>query len=425
MSLRVGQPTQSYSWENVKVTKQTSTTVQYRLSKESWRRLEDIRNGFMKQIQSLETQRDEQTRSRLEQGEKLENIHKDLNGLQSQIDALYTASFEAEQNMLAQVDPSEIVSKVSTPLHAPDGFSPAQRPLADATTPVRERLKEDKSTAESTSVSRQRKRKPLAEKSGFQPLFANNPSMSNSLRRKGDRLTISESGKLEQLMQHIEERKEALAEQKQLLVENTLARGGSLEDIEEPLKGFEEQMLALDEQLAEALSRQTQLMAEELHPKRGGEEKKAETDPRQDSPEGRIFQLSHLASRMAVSETALKTSGEVKGASRIATAELKLDDLRVETRYYRRIAEEKIAGLARGESGGKPSPAEMQSMRAARRAYAKEMRQVERETAQEIARLDEMGAENLGEVQESLRPAPPEQEEPGEEKEMAPSGQEA
>ncbi len=279
-------------------------------------------------------------------------------------------------------------------------ISRATRQDNPAPTPgYRAKQNEAENTARLAASGKRVQKKGKAEKSGFQPLGQNNPSMRLGGFARTDKSAFSQQGKLTQLLERLDERKEALIEQKNQLVESTLARGGTLEDIEEPLKGLDEQLDELSQIMTDAMSETIQLQAEQRKP--GGKEKEDKPAPAdaETDPASKMQALSGLSAQMETSEIVLKAGKEASGSARVATAQLKNDDLRMETRLYRRKAEA-------AASGEKISGPEMRSMQSARKAYAKQLHQVEVDIAAKTTELTGTAAENLSEVQRALTGQP-------------------
>ena len=258
---------------------------------------------------------------------------------------------------------------------------------------------------------------------GFAPqsLWQNNPSMRSSLPQKNAPGALGAANKLALLLQQLDERKEALLEQRGKLVENTLARGGSMEDIEEPLKGFDEQMLELNRLTEDAISRYTQLQAENRKP---AEKEKAtltdETTPTEDEPAERIHLLSGLSADLQNSKALVQTKGRVQSAAGVATAQLKNQELLLESRLSRLRVRQ--AGTAFGNNGSvryKESAPESRYLSVGLRAYQKQLADIGREAKNQSTQLAKAASTNLQEVQQALESKDNQQDEPKKGQDMA------
>lgn len=285
----------------------------------------------------------------------------------------------------------------------------AQRAKAEADIQATEAKWEDvemeEPTKRSSSSGRSRREKAAAarRKSNHTPLFQNNAALAN-LQRK-DSVSISNNGRMAQLIERLQAQKEAILEQKNALVEKTLDSGMTLEDIEEPLEAFDEQLLSLEEQLSDLMNQQAQVqLAKQEKEKPSPLEASIPPETEEEQDARRIGELSQLSVASEFSGIVMQAAQKVEGEANVRQDELESDKLGIDIRHSRlkiRRAEQMFEyGRAADTS------AETKYYSHARSTYSKQIREVEREATDRLDEITYLAASQNDEVQRSLNEDP-------------------
>ncbi|MDL2254058.1 hypothetical protein LJC49_08350 [Ruminococcaceae bacterium OttesenSCG-928-I18] len=285
-------------------------------------------------------------------------------------------------------------------IHSVSSYQNPQQYKAEARAETRQKEEAANDTKRTRGENKKEKR---TDKGNFTPLWQDNASMRNTIEKKSNASGSGLGEKLNELIERLEAQKEFILEQKNSLIERTLEKGGDLDQIVEPLSGFDEQIEEINEQISNILAKQAERLAEKIKNTAAEEKNTEKTEPSESSEDVRILELSDLAAQMGKSDILLNAKTQVEGEGKVSLAQLGLDKFRVEARMLRRKVEAAISG----EPISKP---EMRSMLNARKTYSRQMREVARETQAASDRLSDMAAQNTGEVLEGLRPASPEKE---------------
>lgn len=108
-------------------------------------------------------------------------------------------------------------------------------------------------------------------------------SGSTGKGRDCDRTAFSLQGKLAGMIDRITEQKQSIFERRDELIENTLKRGGDLDDIKDQLKDYENQLKDMDDQIEDLYARQLKEAVSQ-----DGEEKKGQDKSVKDKSEGQL-----------------------------------------------------------------------------------------------------------------------------------------
>lgn len=217
-----------------------------------------------------------------------------------------------------------------------------------------------------------------------------------------------------QLVEQLNKHKENITKQKNELVERTLEQGADLEQIEEALEYYDEQILRIDEEVSNLLADQAKVQAEQLGRKEEEKDKASAQNAEEDELGG--GQLAALAAKMERGGVLMRTQHGIENGANVRTSQLKKDDLGMEYRQSK--------AKIRKAQGKDVSNAEKQFMRQTRAQYKAEMRQVQKEAQEAMAEVAELAGETLSEVNEELknghtRPATATQEEQAQERREA------
>lgn len=153
-----------------------------------------------------------------------------------------------------------------------------------------------------------------------------------SLRQ--DQTNISPAGKLAAVMEQLTAQKEATIQQREELVNRTVAAGNSLESIKEPLKFFDEKLEGIDQQMADAREAFNQQQIAKLGEQ--SEDKKKETKDeevtREEVLQKRMTDVVDLSGRVTRTSGLGGAKVNLEAAARIQHAHARSDGLRSDLR---------------------------------------------------------------------------------------------
>lgn len=147
------------------------------------------------------------------------------------------------------------------------------------------------------------------------------------LSKNKNQAAMSPQEKLAQMIGTLQEQKDLIVERRNELIEDTIKKGGDLDDIEVQLKDFETRLKDLDDQIKEIYARQ---LKETLENEEKDEKKSsgADTDKSRDRLEmEHMFEIAHASEDVKQSEKIASAKNRVQGDIHIKEAELHQDSL--------------------------------------------------------------------------------------------------
>lgn len=135
-----------------------------------------------------------------------------------------------------------------------------------------------------------------------------------------DKVSINGRSGLSKVLDGLMQQKANILEQRENLVNSTLQKGGSIENIKDQLDGYQEKLAEIEQQMVEAMANDAKKLLED-----NSEQKVEKPQTEEEAAQADLNKISALSAQYKQAQTVASVKNRTESSARILESEIKLD----------------------------------------------------------------------------------------------------